>query len=93
MREWTDAAVEKAFAERYAAALTHLRAQMDALGLHQSKGWRISETTAEAIGGFRLILRPIHSRLPSPEGIECIVWIDEGGRTAHAECEPGGSPA
>ena len=92
MREWTDGAVEKAFAERYAAALAHLRAQMDALGLHQSKGWRISETTAEAKGGFRLILRPIHTRLPSPEGVECVVWIDEGLGTAHADCLPGGSP-
>ena len=92
MRTGPDGTLAKAFAERYAAARAHLRAQMEALGLHESAGWRISETTSDGSGGYRLILRPIHSRLPSPEGVECIVWIDEDGASVDAECVPGGRP-
>ena len=89
----TDATAAKVFAERYSAARAHLRAQMDALGLHESKGWRISETTSDGSGGYRVILRPIHSRLQAPDGVECIVWIDEDGSTVDADCVPGGRPA
>jgi hypothetical protein len=93
MRNATDDPAAKAFAERYAAARAHLRAQMEAAGLHESEGWRVSETTSDGHGGYRVTLKPIHSRLPTPEGIECVVWIEEDGGRVDAECVPGGRPA
>ena len=87
-----DAAAERAFAERYAAARKHLRTTMEALGLHETHGWRISETTQEIKGGSRVVMRPIHSRLAAPPDVECIVWIDEDNGKADAECSPGGRP-
>jgi hypothetical protein len=92
MSQRTDAEIGRAFAERYAAAVTHLRRAMEALGLHESHGWRISETTQEASNGSRLVLRPIHSRLLAPPDVECIVWIDEDSGAVDAECSPGGRP-
>ena len=93
MRKGTDEDAERIFAERYAAARKHLRATMEVLGLHEKDGWRISETTQEAAGGSRVLLRPIHSRLSAPPDIECIVWIDESDGTVDADCVPGGKPA
>jgi hypothetical protein len=92
MKERTDFASERAFAERYAAAIKHLRRAMEALGLHETQGWRISESTQEAANGSRLVLRPIHSRLAAPPDVECIVWIDEDSGAVDAECSPGGRP-
>jgi hypothetical protein len=92
MKESMDAAAERAFAERYAAAVRHLRGAMEALGLHETQGWRISETTQEAANGSRMLLRPIHSRLAAPPDVECIVWIDEDSGAVDADCSPGGRP-
>jgi hypothetical protein len=78
------------FAERYVAARKHLRATMDALGLTEAAGWRISESTQEDAAGSRLVLRPIHSRLTAPPDVECVVWIDENDGRVDAECVPGG---
>jgi hypothetical protein len=93
MRKVMDDDAARIFAERYAAARAHLRAQMEAHGLLESNGWRISETTSDGRGGYRVTLKPIHSRLATPEGIECVVWIEEDGGGVDAECEPGGRPA
>jgi len=80
------------FAERYAAARAHLRREMDAIGLYERDGWRITETTRQARNGLELVLRPIHRTLASPDGLECIVWIDVEGHSIDAECVPGGRP-
>jgi hypothetical protein len=93
MQKGNDRSFERAFAERYAAARKHLRATMDALGMHEADGWRISETTEEMAGGSRVVLRPIHTRLVAPPDIECVVWIEEDGAAVDAECMPGGRPA
>ena len=92
MSERTESAPERAFRERYAAAIRHLKGAMEALGLHETQGWRISETTQEAANGSRLVLRPIHSRLSAPPDVECVVWIDEDTGAVDAECSPGGRP-
>jgi hypothetical protein len=92
MRKGTDSDAERVFAELYAAARKHLRTTMEALGLHETQGWRISETTQEIAGGSRVVLRPIHSRLAAPPDVECVVWIDEDNGAVDAECSPGGRP-
>ena len=92
MPNHTDDSFATRFAERYAAARTHLRREMDALGLHERDGWRISETTRQARNGLELVLRPIHRTLVAPDGLECIVWIDVEGHSIDAECIPGGRP-
>lgn len=88
-----DGDIQRAFAERYAAARKHLRTTMEALGLHEAEGWRISETTQETAGGSRMVLRPIHTRLSAPPDVECIVWVDEEDGSVDADCLPGGRPA
>ena len=93
MRKGMDGDIERAFAERYAAARRHLRNAMEALGLREADGWRISEATQETAGGSRVVLRPIHTRLTPPQDIECTVWIDEDDGSVDADCVPGGRPA
>ena len=85
-----DAAHEEAFAERYQAARAHLRREMDRLGLREADGWRIDEISRDGRRGSEVVLRPIHLRLPSPPGLECVVWMDEEGESIDAECSPGG---
>lgn len=86
-----DAIRSAAFAERYRAAKAFLRGEMDRLGLLESQGWRISETHRDGRRGSEIVMRPIHLRLPSPDDLECVVWVDESGE-ADAECSPGGGP-
>ena len=81
------------FAERYSAARSHLRREMDALGLTERAGWRIAESTRHVAGGVELVLRPVHLYLHPPSGLECIVWIQAEGASIDAECHPGGRPA
>ena len=88
-----DGDLERAFAERYAAARRHLRATMESLGMHEKDGWRISEVTQETLAGSRLVMRPIHTRLTAPPDVECVVWIEEAHGEVDAECAPGGRPA
>ena len=83
----------RAFAERYVAARAHLRREMDELGLLEADGWLIAEHSREADGGSQVVLRPLHRHLPSPPGVECIVWVNQTGTSVEAECMPGGRPA
>lgn len=76
------------FAQQRAAALAHLRREMEARGLHERDGWRIVESTREAGGGIELILRPMHLRLPAPEDLECIVRIVPDDDRIDMQCEP-----
>jgi len=66
-----------AFATRIDLARSMLRRQMDARGLTEKAGWRISESLRNVLGGTELVLRPIHLREKAPEDLEAIVAISE----------------
>ena len=74
------------FAERCARARAYLRQEMNARGLLEKEGWRIVETVRATGTRTELVMRPIHLHLPSPEGLECIVEIDED-ETIESNCE------
>ena len=88
----SDLARSEVFAERYRAAKALLRREMDQLGLTEAAGWRISETHRDGRRGSEIVLKPIHLRLPAPDDLGCVVWVDETGEEVDAECTPGGRP-
>lgn len=59
---------------------------MEQLGLRREDGWSILEFTRETAGGTELVLRPLHMRLASPPGLECIVGIVEDTAKIQTEC-------
>jgi len=71
-----------AFAAQRDLARSMLRQQMDARGLTEKNGWRISESLRNVVGGTELVLRPIHLREHAPEDLESIVTINEVDGTA-----------
>jgi hypothetical protein len=73
-------ATERERAERY------LWREMQQLGLLRADGWSIVEFTREAAGGTEIVLRPLHLRLPSPPGLECVVGIVEETARIQTEC-------
>jgi hypothetical protein len=75
------------FAERCAAARAYLRREMEARGLHEKDGWRIAESIRAVGPRTELVMRPIHLHLPTPDGIECVVEIDEN-ESIESHCEP-----
>ena len=58
-------------------ARRYLWAEMEKLGLREKDGWSISEFTREDRGGTQIVMRPMHLRLPAPDGLECVVGIIE----------------
>ena len=61
---------------------------MNQRGLFERDGWRVVETMRSTASGTELVLRPLHLHLPSPEGLECVVEIDED-EAIDSRCEPG----
>jgi hypothetical protein len=53
--------------ERLAAAKKELLAQMEAVGLKTSAGWRITEELRHTVNGTEWVFRPVHVREPSPD--------------------------
>lgn len=76
------------FADKLKQAHAYLRAEMKKLGLLEEDGWRIADVVRECAGGSELVLRPVHSKLEAPEGLECIVWFIEEPARIGAECAP-----
>lgn len=68
------------FAERCEEARAYLRREMDERGLLEKNGWRIIETIRATGTRTELVMRPVHLHLTSPDGLECIVEIDEDER-------------
>jgi len=64
-----------------------LRGHMDARGLRERDGWRISESIRQRDGRTELVMRPIHLQLPAPDDLECVVAIDEPGSSITTECD------
>lgn len=83
-----DALLAEGFGARCKAAREHLRGMMEKLGMNERDGWRIGESVRQASGGSELVLRPLHRYLNAPPDMECIVWIDGGGKTMDMACTP-----
>lgn len=83
---------DKDFATRFSAhraeAEAVLRRRMEARGLYERDGWRIAETTRDARQGTELVIRPIHLRHPSPDGLECVVWVRGEDGSVDVHCFP-----
>ena len=75
------------FSARCTEARAYLRREMEAHGLNEKDGWRIAESTRVVGNRTELVMRPIHLHLPTPEGIECVVEIDED-ESIESHCEP-----
>jgi hypothetical protein len=84
-RSRTDTLAHKLSAERERLR-AFLWTEMSKLGLRKEDGWSILESTRESEGGTQFVLRPMHMRLPSPEGLECVVGIIEDDGSIHGEC-------
>ena len=74
------------FAARCNEARARLRAHMEERGLFERDGWKIYEFTRQANGGMELVMRPLHRTLTAPDGLECVVAIDEPGFSTSVEC-------
>jgi len=83
-----ETALARTFAERRAEARAYLWREMNERGLFERDGWRVAETMRATVNGTELVLRPLHLHLPSPEGLECVVEIDED-EAIDSHCEPG----
>lgn len=88
MGEINVAALSARFAEKMREAHAYLRDEMNKLGLLEENGWRIAEVVRECPGGSELVLHPVHSRLDSPKGLECVVWFIEEPARVGSECMP-----
>jgi transcriptional regulator of acetoin/glycerol metabolism len=76
----SDAALSAKVSQRIEAARAALRADMQAQGLLDRDGWRVSEELHSSMTGTEWVLRPIHSRHESPD-LRAVVKIDFGGHT------------
>ena len=74
------------FAARCNEARARLRSHMEERGLHERDGWKIHEFTRQVDGRMELVMRPLHRTLTAPEGLECVVTIDEPSFTASLDC-------
>jgi hypothetical protein len=66
-----------AFTERRDLARRLLHHEMDARGLTEKAGWKITESLRHVSGGTQLVLRPIHLREHAPEDLEFVVAVSE----------------
>ena len=81
-----DVRITKEFSAKCAEAIASLRREMEALGLREIDGWRIVELTRGVHKGTEMVLRPVHSTLATPPGLECVVLIEEHGHAVHSVC-------
>ena len=83
----SDADLAAQFSSKMRHAHEYLRSEMERLHLSEDDGWKIIEVTRERGGGTEMVLRPYHSRLAAPEGLECIVWVSVEP-IVDSECAP-----
>lgn len=81
-----DVRIAKEFAAKCAEAEGRLWREMEALGLRKGDGWRIVELTRGVHRGTEMVLRPVHSTLTPPDGLECVILIEEHGHAVHSVC-------
>ena len=85
----TDTDLSHAFAAECDEARMTLRSHMLQRGLHLEEGWRIHEQVRQRDGRMMIVMTPIHTRLPSPDGLECNCAIHEPSREVSSDCEAG----
>lgn len=73
--------------KRCQAARAFLYDEMSRLGLTPEAGWRIADKTRFVEGRTEIVFWPVHTHLPSPEGLECVVSIDESAKELDSTCE------
>lgn len=83
----SDAELSVRFTDKVQHAHEYLQSEMKRLGLLEEDGWKIVQVTREGRGGTEMVLRPFHSKLEAPEGLECIVWISAEPKV-DSECAP-----
>ncbi|HET9579289.1 MAG TPA: hypothetical protein VFP44_15770 [Usitatibacter sp.] len=75
------------FTDKVQNAHAYLESEMQRLGLLREDGWTIIQVTREGRGGTEMVLRPFHSKLAAPEGLECVVWVS-AEPVVDSECAP-----
>ena len=88
----TDDQLSAALSAEIAKAEAYLWSEMQRMGLRREDGWKITQSTRDGRGGSEIVLRPIHLRLPTPDGLECVVHIVESGTSVDTECSNGDAP-
>ena len=83
----SDADLSAQFTDKVHHAYAYLRSEMGRLGLLEEDGWKIVQVTREGRGGTEMVLRPFHSKLAAPDGLECIVWVS-AEPIVDSECLP-----
>ena len=83
----SDADLSVQFTDKVHHAHAYLQDEMKRLGLLEEDGWKIVQVTREGRGGTEMVLRPYHSKLPAPDGLECVVWIS-ADPVVDSECAP-----
>jgi len=75
-----------AFGAKCDEARAALQRHMLDRGLHEADGWRIYEFTRQIEGRSEIVMRPIHSRLEAPAGLECFCEIDAPASKVSSGC-------
>lgn len=86
MGQTQDKEIAAVFTRRVSEARAYLRREMEAHGLREADGWRISESVRQVDGGCELVLRPIHMTQIAPADLECVVHIDEEAAAIDSSC-------
>ena len=82
-----DAVLSIELTQRCEAARNYLYEEMRRLGLLPENGWRIVDKVRSVQGRTEIVFWPVHSHLPSPDGLECVVSIDESATEIESTCE------
>jgi hypothetical protein len=61
---------------------------MEARGLHERDGWKITEIMRDTRGGTELVLRPLHLWHQTPPDLECVVWVRNDDGQVETSCTP-----
>ena len=83
----SDTELSLEFTDKVHHAHAYLQAEMQRLGLFEHDGWKIIQVTREGRGGTEMVLRPYHSKMAAPDGLECIVWVS-AEPAVDSECAP-----
>lgn len=83
----SDVELSVQFTDKVQNAHAYLESEMKRLGLLREDGWTIIQVTREGRGGTEMVLRPFHSKLAAPEGLECVVWVS-AEPAVDSECAP-----
>ena len=72
---------------RCEAARNYMFGEMMRLGLTLEAGWRLADKVRHVEGRSEIVIWPIHTSFPSPDGMECVVSVNESGTEIRNTCE------